>query len=65
MSSEKVNVQLSLNDVEDMLNDSIDDLVDELIDDEKIKSQLMNEIRLAKNIYEIIQEQFSKGIENE
>lgn len=38
MNSEKVNVQLSLNDVEDMLNDSIDDLVDELIDDEKIKA---------------------------
>lgn len=40
-------------------------IAEELIDDEKIKSQLMNEIRLAKNIYEIIQEQFSKGIENE
>ena len=38
MNSEKVDVQLSLNDVEDMLNDSIDDLVDELIDDEKIKA---------------------------
>ena len=38
MEGEKVNVELSLNDVEELLNDSFDDVVDELIDDEKIKA---------------------------
>ena len=38
MEGEKVNVELTLNDVEELLNDSLDDLVDELIDDEKIKA---------------------------
>ena len=38
MSTEKTNFELSLNDVDELLNDSLDDLVDELIDDEKIKA---------------------------
>ena len=38
MTSESANYELTLNEVEELLNDSFDDVVDELIDDEKIKA---------------------------
>lgn len=38
MSVESANYKLTLNDVDELLNDSLNDLVDELIDDEKIKA---------------------------
>lgn len=50
MSVESANYELTLNDVDELLNDSLNDLVDELIDDEKIKAinEDANNLKLTK-----------------